>query len=80
MNEIAAARRDRHAGETGNPAPAQQTEEDRLGLIVGMMRGHEIIRTDLCGIGAKKRIARLSRTLLNCRLGLRAFPKENPMR
>src|ERR1700730_16663609 len=69
-----------HSGEAGNTAPTQKPEQNRFGLIVGMMRGHHIIGANPCGMLEQERIACFARALLNPRLWLSLIPNKYGVR
>ncbi len=68
-----------HAAQSRNAGAAQQTEKDRLRLIVGVMSGHQRVGADRLRQINEQAIARLPRPLLEAGRGFRAFPLKNAM-
>ena len=60
-----------HAGEAADPAAARQPEQDRLRLVVGMVRGDDVVGADRQGVPQQQVVARDARPLLQAALGLR---------
>ena len=71
--------RELHAAQSGDPGPAQETEQHRLRLIVGVMGGQQRIGADRLGVIDEQAVARLARALLQAARGLRALPLQNAM-
>ena len=68
-----------HAAQPREARSAQQTKEHGLGLIVGVMSGHDRIGADRLGVIDEQAVARLARALLQAARRLRAFPLKNAM-
>src|ERR1700689_4606059 len=80
MDDVATPPRNGHARQTRNAAAAQQSKQDRLGLIVGMMGGQDMICANVAGMLEQQVVARLAGALLDARFGLFAVPRQDVMR
>ena len=78
--DAAAPGRGRHAGKARDARAAQEPEEHRLGLIVGVMGGRDRVGADRLSVSGEQPVARLPRPLLKPGRGLRAGPDERRMR
>ena len=68
-----------HAAQSSNPGPAQETEQHRLGLIVGVMGGHERVGADRLRAIDEQAVARFACSLLQAAHRLRALPLKGAM-
>ena len=71
--------REIHAAQSGDPGPAQETEQHRLRLIVGVMGGQQRVGADRLGMIDEQPVARFARALLQAARGLRPLPLKNAM-
>ncbi len=70
----------RHAGKTRDAGAPRQAEENRFGLIVGVMGGDDGAGADGARAIRKQAVARLTRPLLDAGRGLFARPGQQMMR
>ncbi len=69
-----------HAGKPRKARPAGQPHQNRLGLVVAGVGGHEMRCAKLAGVRAQERVAGAARCLLQARLRLSACPREDFVR
>ena len=69
-----------HAGNPRKARPAGHPHQNRLGLVVAGVGGHEMRCAKLAGVRAQERVAGAARCLLQARLRLSACPREGFVR
>ena len=80
MGHIAERRRGLHPGKTAEPAATQQSEENRLRLIVGVMGGEEKVGAEPMGMAQQQVVAHRTGAFLNASPGFFALPSQDFMR